>query len=110
VVGGAVDNGGDVLRWLGRVAGADLPDPDVGLTGLTATVPPGADGLLMLPYPSGERARRWSGDPHGALLGLTSGTPVRTWPGRRWRACACRAASSDEFYGRETLHGWKCRT
>ena len=25
----------------------------------------------MLPYLAGERAPRWSGDPHGALLGLT---------------------------------------
>ena len=71
VVGGASNNGGNVLRWLGRVMGADLADPDVGLTVLASSVPPGAEGLLMLPYLSGERAPRWSGDPEGALLGLT---------------------------------------
>ncbi|MGH8824497.1 MAG: gluconokinase [Jiangellaceae bacterium] len=71
VVGGATNNGGNVLRWLGRVAGADLADPDVGLTELAATVPPGAEGLLMLPYLSGERAPRWTGAPQAALLGLT---------------------------------------
>ena len=71
VVGGAINNGGNVLRWLGRVMGADLADPDVGLTEVASSVPPGAEGLLMLPYLSGERAPRWSGDPHGALLGLT---------------------------------------
>jgi gluconokinase len=71
VVGGASNNGGNVLRWLGRVVGADLADPDVGLTDAASSVPPGAEGLLMLPYLSGERAPRWSGDPKGALLGLT---------------------------------------
>jgi len=71
VVGGASNNGGNVLRWLGRVMGADLADPDVGLTEAAASVPPGAEGLLMVPYLSGERAPRWSGDPRGALVGLT---------------------------------------
>jgi len=83
VVGGASNNGGNVLRWLGRVMGADLADPDVGLTEAAASVPPGAEGLLMLPYLSGERAPRWSGDPRGALVGLTQ---------RHTRAHIARAA------------------
>ncbi|HKE97944.1 MAG TPA: gluconokinase [Actinomycetes bacterium] len=83
VVGGAVNNGGNVLRWLGRVAGGDLADPDRDLTGLAETVPPGAGGLLMLPYLSGERAPRWAGSPRGALLGLTQ---------RHTRAHLARAA------------------
>ena len=83
VVGGATNNGGNVLRWLGRVIGADLADPDKELTELAATVPPGAEGLLMLPYLAGERAPRWSGDPYGALLGLTQ---------RHGRAHLARAA------------------
>jgi gluconokinase len=83
VVGGATNNGGNVLRWLARVAGADLPDPDRGLTELAATVPPGSEGLLMLPYLSGERAPRWAGDPHGAFLGMTQ---------RHTRAHLARAA------------------
>ena len=83
VVGGATNNGGNVLRWLGRVIGADLADPDEELTELAATVPPGAEGLLMLPYLAGERAPRWSGDPYGALLGLTQ---------RHGRAHLARAA------------------
>jgi gluconokinase len=83
VVGGATNNGGNVLRWLGRVIGADLADPDTGLTELAATAPPGAEGLLMLPYLAGERAPRWAGDPYGALLGLTQ---------RHGRAHVARAA------------------
>jgi gluconokinase len=83
VVGGATNNGGNVLRWLGRVAGTDLANPDSGLTELAATVPPGAEGLLMLPYLSGERAPRWAGAPRGAFLGLTQ---------RHTRAHLARAA------------------
>jgi gluconokinase len=71
VVGGATNNGGNVLRWLGRVVGADLADPDSVLSELAATVPPGAEELLMLPYLSGERAPRWAGAPTAAFLGLT---------------------------------------
>jgi gluconokinase len=48
-----------------------VADPDTELTRLAATVPPGAEGLLMLPYLAGERAPRWSGDTYGALLGLS---------------------------------------
>jgi gluconokinase len=83
VIGGASNNGGNVLRWLGRVLGADLSDPDSELTALAATAPAGAEGLLMLPYLAGERAPRWTGDPYGALLGLTQ---------RHTRAHVVRAA------------------
>jgi gluconokinase len=83
VVGGATNNGGNVLRWLGRVAGTDLADADSGLTELAATVPLGAEALLMLPYLSGERAPRWAGAPTAAFLGLTQ---------RHTRAHLARAA------------------
>jgi gluconokinase len=72
VVGGAINNGGNVLRWLGDVVGADLAEPDSELASMAADVPPGAEGLLMLPYLSGERAPHWTGSPHGAFLGLTA--------------------------------------
>lgn len=71
VVGGAINNGGNVLRWLGEVVGGDLSDPDSDLPRMAADVPPGAEGMLILPYLSGERAPHWSGSPHGAFLGLT---------------------------------------
>jgi gluconokinase len=71
VVGGAINNGGNVLRWLTTVAGTDLADPDHTLAEMAATVAPGADGLVMLPYLFGERAPYWSGVRQGALLGLT---------------------------------------
>jgi gluconokinase len=71
VVGGATNNGGNVLRWLDEVVGVDLTDPDRQLTELAATVPPGAEGLLMLPYLYGERTPWWTGTQRGAVLGLT---------------------------------------
>lgn len=76
VVGGAVSNGGVVVRWAGNVFGRDLtPDaeggsPDAELLALASSVPPGSDGLLMLPYLLGERAPLWDPSLTGAFLGL----------------------------------------
>jgi len=69
IVGGAVNNGGIVLEWLGDavVPGADVEE----LLAEAATAPAGSGGLLFLPYLLGERAPHWSGDPRGAFLGLT---------------------------------------
>src|SRR3954447_27070141 len=56
VVGGAVSNGGAVVRGGGGVCGGALrsadggPPPDAELLDLAARVPPGSDGLTMLPY------------------------------------------------------------
>ena len=67
LVGGAINSGGAVLEWLGRVLGE--PDLTV-LLAEAAAVPAGSDGLLMLPYLLGERAPDWSTLPRGALVGL----------------------------------------
>ncbi len=72
VVGGAINNGGIVLEWDGKALAPDLGDhPAEALLDLAARVPPGAGGLLMLPYLLGERAPHWSGLPLGAYVGLT---------------------------------------
>ena len=71
VVGGAINNGGLVLEWCG-----DALAPELGtgredeLLRQAGTVPPGADGLIMLPYLHGERAPHWSSLPSGAYIGL----------------------------------------
>ena len=75
VVGGAMSNGGVVMRWAGDVYAADLPtgphrDPLV--LALAAQAPPGSDGLVMLPYLMGERAPLWDPDLTGAYLGVRS--------------------------------------
>ena len=71
VVGGAINNGGVVLRWLRDVLAPELDRaPEEALLELAARVPPGSDGLLMLPYLLGERAPHWSSLARGAYVGL----------------------------------------
>ena len=76
VAGGAVSNGGIVIRWAGRSLapdgqGAAEGGPrDEALLALAASVPPGSDGLVMLPYLLAERAPLWDPDLPGAYLGL----------------------------------------
>jgi gluconokinase len=72
VVGGAINNGGLVLDWAGRALAPDLGDePAEQLLELAGRVPPGAGGLIMLPYLLGERAPHWSALPRGVYVGLT---------------------------------------
>jgi gluconokinase len=66
LIGGAINSGGSVLEWLGGVLGGGLDR----LLAEAATVPPGSDGLIMLPYLLGERAPYWSTLPRGAYVGL----------------------------------------
>ena len=72
VVGGAINNGGVVMRWALESLVPDLgPDGEDALLALAATAPTGSGGLLMIPYLLSERAPRWSSLPHGAYVGLT---------------------------------------
>lgn len=78
VIGGAVSNGGIVVRWAGSSlapdVGGDSSDPaDESLLDLAAQVPAGRDGLVMLPYLPSERAPLWDAELHGAYLGLRRG-------------------------------------
>lgn len=92
VVGGAVNNGGSVVRWAARAlaaggdhagtgpggtepGGADLEgeaadELDARLLAEAADVPAGSGGLLCLPYLLGERAPWWRSGLRGAYLGL----------------------------------------
>lgn len=75
VAGGAVSNGGIVVRWAGRALAPDLRRPeqahaDEAVLALAASAPPGSDGLVMLPYLMAERAPLWDPDLPGAYLGL----------------------------------------
>jgi xylulokinase len=60
---------GGSLRWW-----RDLPGTDdyARLTGEAATVPPGAEGLIFLPYLSGERTPHLDAAARGAFVGLTT--------------------------------------
>jgi gluconokinase len=80
VVGGAVNNGGSVVRWAARAlaAGFDAADPegedaddlDARLLDEAEQVPAGSAGLLCLPYLLGERAPWWRSGLSGAYIGL----------------------------------------
>jgi gluconokinase len=73
VTGGAVNNGGSVLRWAGTALAPDLgDDPEDQLLAAAAAVPAGSEGLVMLPALNAERAPRWDATAQGAYVGLTA--------------------------------------
>ncbi|MGH3665525.1 MAG: FGGY-family carbohydrate kinase, partial [Egibacteraceae bacterium] len=57
-----------VEQWSSDVGG---PDAYAQLDARAATVPPGSDGLLVLPYLMGERSPVWDPDARGTITGLT---------------------------------------
>lgn len=76
VSGGAVSNGGIVVRWLGELFGPGLKlgpgdSVDARLLDLAAGVGIGAEGLAMLPYLLAERAPLWNPGIPGAFLGVS---------------------------------------
>ncbi|MBM0234239.1 gluconokinase [Micromonospora sp. STR1_7] len=73
-VGGAINNGGIVLKWAGEALAPDLGEhSEEELVALAARAPAGSGGLIMLPYLHSERAPHWSALPRGAYIGLTHG-------------------------------------
>ncbi|MCL7458608.1 gluconokinase [Micromonospora sp. MSM11] len=74
VVGGAINNGGIVLDWVGEALAPELGgDAEEKLLAMAARAPVGSGGLIMLPYLLSERAPHWSALPRGAYVGLTNG-------------------------------------
>jgi gluconokinase len=76
VLGGAISNGGVVVRWAGESLAPDVraaaggAGPDAAVLDLAASVPAGSEGLVMLPYLLTERAPLWNPDLPGGYLGL----------------------------------------
>ncbi|MGY1714463.1 gluconokinase [Geodermatophilus sp. SYSU D01106] len=77
VVGGAVNNGGSVVRWAAQaladgdaLGGEEADELDARLLEEAAGVPAGSAGLLCLPYLLGERAPWWRSGLRGAYVGL----------------------------------------
>jgi len=80
VLGGAINNGGSVVRWASTsfAPGLSRPAPegeqadqlDAALLEEAEAAPVGSDGLLCLPYFLGERAPWWRPGMRGAYLGL----------------------------------------
>ncbi|GBG96163.1 gluconokinase [Lactococcus termiticola] len=72
VVGGPVNSGGDVFRWLrDQVFDGELTFDEI--TALAKEVGPGAAGLLFHPYLGGERAPLWDANARGSFFGLNYG-------------------------------------
>ncbi|MBO0948604.1 gluconokinase [Fibrella forsythiae] len=67
VVGGPTNNGANVLEWLSeKLAKQDVPS----VLASAATVPPGSEGLVFLPYLQGERAPLWNATARGSYRNL----------------------------------------
>lgn len=77
VIGGPVNNGGVILRWLrdeilasevetAKRLGVDSYDV---LTKIASRVQPGANGLIFHPYLAGERAPLWNANARGSYFG-----------------------------------------
>ncbi len=67
VVGGPTNNGANVLEWVSeKMTQQDVPT----VLAQAATIPPGSDGLLFLPYLQGERAPLWDATARGSYRNL----------------------------------------
>ena len=63
---GPTQSGGDSLVWFAEFSG----QPFEAVMAAAAEAPPGADGVVFLPYLAGERAPIWDSKARGAFLGL----------------------------------------
>lgn len=79
VVGGPINNGGIMFRWVRDELGmAEVEtakrlgkDPYEILTKVAERVAPGAEGLIFLPFLTGERAPYWNANARGMFFGLS---------------------------------------
>ncbi|QHS23727.1 gluconokinase [Virgibacillus sp. MSP4-1] len=79
VIGGPVNNGGIVFRWIrDELADSEVEtakrlgiDPYDVLTEIAERVKPGSNGLIFHPFLSGERAPLWNSNVRGSFIGLT---------------------------------------
>jgi gluconokinase len=78
MLGGAINNGGIAFRWMRdkfaeteqRVAEKLELDVYEIMSRYAAKVPAGSDGLLVLPFFTGERSPYWNADARGVIFGL----------------------------------------
>lgn len=79
VAGGAINNGGIILRWLRdnvcHYASSRMEDLDINpydlMTLKAGKIPAGSEGLLLLPFFTGERAPYWNSELRGMFFGLS---------------------------------------
>lgn len=75
VTGGAMNNGGLVLKWIRDNFENDPSDAQKDIykefDRMASAVPPGSEGLIFLPYLTGERSPDWNADARGIVYGLS---------------------------------------
>jgi gluconokinase len=72
ICGGPINNGGVAMQWwLKNISGPDPKNDDYNkLFEQIASVPAGSNGLIFLPYLTGERAPIWDGESCGNFFGV----------------------------------------
>ena len=71
VLGGALSNGGNLLRWIWNTTGTERDDET---TMAAAALAPDSTGLTFLPFLAGERSPGWYDNASGVFAGLTLST------------------------------------
>jgi gluconokinase len=71
VLGGALSNGGNLLRWTRDLLGVTVDDA---VLALAAELAPDSHGLTVLPFVAGERSPGWHDQATGLVAGLTLAT------------------------------------
>lgn len=104
-IGGAINNGGLTLQWVREKLYPDL----VGAAGYeqlaqdAASVPPGAEGVFLLPYFAGERSPHWAPKDKGMMYGLGMQHNRAHFARAAMEGVAnCLADVWDALYGSET--------
>lgn len=73
ICGGPVNNGGNVMEWLAKIFyGANEKINYKKIFKEISSIPPGAHGLMFLPYLNGERAPLWDEKASGSFIGIKS--------------------------------------
>lgn len=72
ICGGPVNNGGVAMQWwLKNFIGSELSDDEYEeALGQVTRIPPGSNGLIFLPYLTGERAPIWDSESCGTFFGI----------------------------------------
>ena len=71
VLGGAISEGGNVVRWFTDSLGLK---PKKKLERAAGALPPDGHGLTVLPFWAGERSPNWRGDARAVIAGLSLST------------------------------------
>lgn len=104
-IGGAINNGGLTLQWAREKLYPDLPGA-AGYEQLAqdaASVPPGAEGVFLLPYFAGERSPHWAPKDKGMMYGLGMQHNRAHFARAAMEGVAnCLADVWDALYGSET--------